>query len=58
MSVMPAIGATPLATTVVSGTAARVYEWDLTEFVRAERAAGRYPHPYYWAAFVMQGEWR
>ena len=28
------------------------------EYIAAERAAGRYPHPFYWAAFVASGSGR
>jgi hypothetical protein len=37
----PTVGATALASTTMSGTFARAYEWDLTAFLRAEKAAGR-----------------
>ena len=37
----PARASTPLATLTVKGTAKTRYEWDVTSYVRAERAAGR-----------------
>jgi glucose/arabinose dehydrogenase len=37
----PARGSTPLATATVRGTVKAPYEWDVTSYVRAERAAGR-----------------
>jgi PKD repeat protein len=37
----PRPGAAPLATVTVAGTTTRWYEWDLTAFIQAEKAAGR-----------------
>jgi hypothetical protein len=37
----PARGSTALATRSITGTTNRWYEWDVTSYVRAERAAGR-----------------
>jgi glucose/arabinose dehydrogenase len=37
----PTFGTTNLATVTVNGTTRRWYEWDVTAYVRAERAAGR-----------------
>ena len=37
----PARGTTALASNTVNSTARRFYEWDVTAYVRAERAAGR-----------------
>jgi hypothetical protein len=36
----PATAAGPLAAATIVGTARRAYEWDLTRFLRARRAAG------------------
>ena len=36
-------GATPLATTVVATSTAKWYEWDVTSFLAAEKAAGATP---------------
>jgi glucose/arabinose dehydrogenase len=40
-STRPPRGITPLATTVVKGTSTTWHEWDVTSYVREERAAGR-----------------
>lgn len=37
----PAAGATPLATATVANNVAQWYEWDVTSYVKSEKAAGR-----------------